>query len=58
MRLDDHKQREFFELAERFRAASDPDDVEGLGEALGRSIFGSCLRPPHITSGLVTDDSC
>lgn len=34
------KQKEFFELAERFRAASDPQDVERLGNELGRMVFG------------------
>jgi len=34
------KQREFFELAERFRAATDPKDVERLGDDLGRMVFG------------------
>lgn len=34
------KQREFFELAKRFRDASDPKDVERLGNDLGRMVFG------------------
>jgi hypothetical protein len=34
------KQREFYELAERFRAATDPKDVERLGDDLGRMVFG------------------
>ena len=36
------KQREqaFFDLAERFRAASDPADVKQLGDQLGRFVFG------------------
>lgn len=34
------KQQEFFELAERFRNASDPDEVKRLGDALGRMVFG------------------
>jgi hypothetical protein len=34
------KQREFFELAERFRAATDPKDVVRLGDDLGRMVFG------------------
>jgi hypothetical protein len=34
------KQKEFFELAERFRAATDPKDVERLGDDLGRMVFG------------------
>lgn len=34
------KQEEFFALAERFRAASDPKDVARLGDAMGRMVFG------------------
>jgi hypothetical protein len=34
------KEKEFFELAERFRAASDPRQAKRLGEQLGRLAFG------------------
>jgi hypothetical protein len=34
------KQAEFFALAERFRAASDPEEVKRLGDQMGRMIFG------------------
>lgn len=34
------KQQEFFELAERFRSATDPQEVKRLGHALGRKVFG------------------
>lgn len=34
------KQQQFFELAERFRAATDDDDVKRLGDELGRMVFG------------------
>ena len=34
------KERAFFELAERFRAASDPEQVKRLGDELGRFVFG------------------
>ncbi|MBZ5543000.1 MAG: hypothetical protein LAO07_04885 [Acidobacteriia bacterium] len=34
------KQKEFFELAERFRTATDPKDVARLGDDLGRMVFG------------------
>lgn len=34
------KERAFFELANRFRAASDPDQAKALGEDLGRFVFG------------------
>ncbi|MEP6962645.1 MAG: hypothetical protein ABI995_11245 [Acidobacteriota bacterium] len=33
------KQQEFFALAERFRAATDPKEVERLGDEMGRMIF-------------------
>jgi hypothetical protein len=34
------KEAEFFELAERFRAANDPAQVKRLGDELGRMVFG------------------
>ena len=34
------KQKEFFALAERFRAATDPEDVARLGDDLGHMVFG------------------
>jgi hypothetical protein len=34
------KEKAFFQLAERFRAASDPEQVKRLGDQLGRFIFG------------------
>jgi len=34
------KQREFFDLAERFRSASDPEEVKRLGDQMGRMVFG------------------
>jgi hypothetical protein len=34
------KQREFFNLAERFRNATDPREVKRLGDQLGRIVFG------------------
>jgi hypothetical protein len=34
------KQQEFFELAERFRNATDPEEVKRLGDELGRMVFG------------------
>jgi len=33
------KQQEFFGLARRFRAATDPREVEQLGDEMGRMIF-------------------
>ena len=34
------KQQEFFELAERFREATDPEEIKNLGDELGRMVFG------------------
>ena len=36
----DKREQEFLELAERFRDAVDPEQVELLGNQLGRLIFG------------------
>jgi hypothetical protein len=35
------KQQEFFELAEKFRNAADPEEAKRLGNKLGRMVFGS-----------------
>lgn len=40
MEAERRKQQEFFELAERFRMASDPEDVKRLGDQMGRMVFG------------------
>ena len=34
------KEKAFFQLAERFRAADDPEQVRELGDQLGRFVFG------------------
>jgi hypothetical protein len=34
------RQTEFFKLAKRFREATDPKDVQSLGNELGRMVFG------------------
>jgi hypothetical protein len=34
------RQQEFFDLAERFRRATDPNEVERLGDEMGRMVFG------------------
>ena len=34
------KEEAFFELAERFRSSTNPDDVKKLGDELGRFVFG------------------
>ena len=36
----EQKEKAFFELANRFRAAADPKEVERIGEQLGRMVFG------------------
>ena len=41
---DRRRDAEFFELAEKFRAAEDPREIQRLGEALGRKIFGGTQR--------------
>jgi hypothetical protein len=38
---DQRKQQEFFEIAKRFRSATDPKEVKRLGEQMGRMVFGS-----------------
>ena len=38
---ENRKQQEFFELAERFRNATDPEEARRLGDALGRMVFGN-----------------
>jgi len=39
MEAEKRKQREFFDLAERFRRATDPEEVERLGDQMGRMVF-------------------
>ena len=34
------KEKTFFDLAERFRAATNPDEATRLGDQLGRMVFG------------------
>lgn len=36
----EERQEVFFSRAEKFRAASDPEDVKSLGDELGRFVFG------------------
>jgi hypothetical protein len=40
MEAEKRKQQEFFDLAERFRNATDPAEVERLGDQMGRMVFG------------------
>jgi hypothetical protein len=37
------KEKAFFQLAEKFRAASDPEEIKRLGDELGRFVFGDVL---------------
>ena len=37
---EERKQREFFDLAERFRTERDPEEIKRLGDQLGRMVFG------------------
>jgi len=41
IRAEVEKQKEFFDLAERFRGATDPKEVKRLGEQMGRIVFGA-----------------
>jgi hypothetical protein len=41
MEAEKRKQREFFDLAERFRNATDPEEVKRLGDQMGRMVFGA-----------------
>ena len=40
MEAEKRKQEQFFDLAERFRNASDPEEVKRLGDQMGRMVFG------------------
>jgi len=40
MEAQARKQQQFFELAERFRGATDPNEAKRLGDELGRLVFG------------------
>jgi hypothetical protein len=57
------KQQEFFELADRFRNATDPEEAERLGEEMGRMVFGSGLarrshHPIFLVSANKYEESC
>jgi hypothetical protein len=41
MEAEKRKQQEFFNLAERFRSATDPDEVKRLSDRMGRMVFGN-----------------
>ena len=38
---EERKQQEFFDLAERFRSATDSEEAKRLGDRLGRMVFGN-----------------
>ena len=40
LEAEKRKEQEFFELAEQFRNASDPEEAKRLGDKLGRMVFG------------------
>ena len=40
MEAEKRKQQEFFDLAELFRSATDPEEVKRLGDRMGRMVFG------------------
>ena len=37
---ENRRQQEFFDLAERFRNATDPAEAKRLGDKLGQMVFG------------------
>lgn len=40
LEAEKRKETEFRELAERFRTATDPEEIQRLGDQLGRMVFG------------------
>jgi hypothetical protein len=40
MEAETRKEQEFFSLAERFRSATDPEEIKRLGDEMGRMVFG------------------
>jgi hypothetical protein len=38
--VEKRKQEKFFDIAEQFRNATEPDEVKRLGDQLGRMVFG------------------
>ena len=40
------KEKAFFALAERFRASTDPEESQRLGDQLGRIVFGDVMPDP------------
>jgi hypothetical protein len=40
MKAQKRKQQQFFDLAGRFRSATDPEEAKQLGDEFGRMVFG------------------
>jgi len=40
MEAEKRRQQEFFDLAARFRSATDPEEVKRLGDQMGQMVFG------------------
>ena len=38
--MNKQKEKVFFDVAERFRTATDPAEIERLGDQLGKIVFG------------------
>ena len=38
--IQKQKEKLFFDVAERFRGATDPDEIARLGDQLGKMVFG------------------
>jgi len=36
----EHREKEFFHLAEKFRGARHPEEIKRLGDEMGRFVFG------------------
>jgi hypothetical protein len=41
IKAEKRKEQEFFDLAERFRSAADPEEVKPLSNQMGGMLFGS-----------------
>ena len=41
VQAEKRKHQEFVDLAERFRSATDPEEVKRLGDQMGRMVFGN-----------------
>lgn len=39
MEAEKRREQEFFSLAERFRCATDPEEIKRLGDEMGRMVF-------------------